>query len=83
MPALFLKDDLVLLIAQGGQIAVVPKIEEFLARVGGFAGEIGGLVVTVEVDLEGFAADFHAFEELFLQVGDAGGGEQRGKHVFV
>src|SRR3990172_3979727 len=35
------------------------------------------------MDLESLVADFHAFEELLLDVGDAGGSEQRRQHVFM
>src|SRR3990172_9818882 len=35
------------------------------------------------MDLESLVADFHAFEELLLDVGHAGGSEQRRQHVFM
>ena len=81
--ALLLEDDLVLLVAQRGQVAVVAEVEELLARAGRLAGERVGEVVAVEVHLEGLVADLHPLEQLLLDVGDAGGGQQRGQHVFV
>ena len=33
--------------------------------------------------MRGLVANFHAFKELFLHVGHAGGGEQGGEHIFV
>ena len=54
-----------------------------MARAGRLAGERVGEVVAVEMDLEGLVADLHALEQLLLHVGHAGGGQQRGQHVFV
>src|SRR5207248_3250078 len=42
-----------------------------------------GNVVAVEMDLESLVADFHALEELLLDVRNTGGSEQRRQHVFM
>ena len=54
-----------------------------MARVGRFAGEGVGDVVAVEMHFEGLVAHLHALEQLLLHVRVAGGGQERGQHVFV
>ena len=49
------EDDLPLVVAQAGEVAVVGPVEE-LAALGRAAGEEIVLVVAVEMDLEGLAA---------------------------
>jgi hypothetical protein len=53
--ALLQEQELPLLIAQGGELAVIGPVEKFLALAWTGAGQQIALVVAVEVNLEGFA----------------------------
>src|SRR5690348_2281868 len=61
--ALLLEHDLPILVAHIDEIAVVVEIDELLARaVRLLSGEVGKLVIAVEVDLEGLAAGLRSEE---------------------
>ena len=72
------------LIAGGDDLADVIHIDELLARrFLGLAAQVIEHVVAIKVVLVGAAIEFHALEELFLDVRRAGGGGKGGQPVFV
>ena len=82
--ALLEEDELPVVVAQRGQVAVVGDVEEVLARaLVGRAGDVVELVVPVEVHLVRRAGQVGARLEPVGDVGVAGGGEQRDEPVVV
>ena len=75
--------DLPLVVAQGCNAAVVGPVDELLARPFALTLERRKQVVAVEVDLVGHVADLLALQQVFLDRGVAGSGEQGREHVLV
>ena len=69
---------------EGGiTLGILPgtRREELSTRTRCLAGKRIHGVVTVKMHLEGLVADLHALEQLFLDVGHAGGRQQRRQHA--
>ena len=75
--------DLPVVVAERRDAAVVGPVEELAPRPVGLALERRHEVVAVEMDLVGPVADLLAGQQLLLDAGLAGGGEQRRQHVLV
>ena len=70
-----------LLVAKAGKIAVVGPVEELAALVRTLAGEQVALVVAIEMNPEVLACRVIALQQLFLDIGVAGGSDQGGRPV--
>src|SRR5262245_17395438 len=75
--------DLPVHVADGGQVAASVEVEDFLALAGPLAGQQIGLVVAVEMDLEGPVAHLAALLEALLDVRHACGCQQRREPVLL
>ncbi len=79
---LFQEDDFPILDPHGDDVAVVVEVEEPAPRAFlDLAGQIGKLVVAVDVDLVDLAADVHALEEFVLHIGISGRSDERREPV--
>lgn len=67
--ALLLEDDFPILVAKRHQVAIVVEIEESISGALGLpAGEVGQLVVAIEMNLEGLRTGLMALEQLLLDI---------------
>src|SRR5262249_47906997 len=81
--ALFQKQNLPAVVAQGCKVAVVGPVEILLALTWAGAGQQITLVITVEMDLEGLTGRLITGQEFLRDVGVTGGRYQRRHPVFM